>query len=283
MVNSKTEENNIVEFITKHRITLIQLTIIVVLSYPLVYPLGLPIVISQHPKDFFSYIEDLEPGTKILFDNSLSAGSLGETLGSAVAFMHQVMDNDLKIYMVGLYGTDGVVMIWDRYIKTGAPPSDYGYEYGIDYVNLGYIPGGSVGMDAFARDVRKTLPYDNYGTPIDEIPMMDGITTLDDFDIIVGSDYPQTTAQQWAVPYNMALIQLGHQGQITRDLEPLYGAGIIVEYVAGSIHGAEYEKIIGKPGRALSMQDSLSLGQITIILFYILNNYWYLTHRGGKN
>lgn len=279
MNNTRTEENTTIEYIKRNRTKLIQLSLILVLSYPLIFPIGLPIVISDHPIAFFNYVNELEPGSKVLFSFDLGAGSLGETLGGAIAFLHQAMDKGLKLYVVGVFTVDGVVMVWDKYALTEVIPSDYGYEYGIDYVNMGFIPGASVGMDAFARDILKTLPYDNYGTPLEDIPMMEGITTINDFDLIVGSDYPQTIAQQWVVPFNIPFIQLGHQGQITRDLEPLYSAGVLDEYIAGAIHGAEYETLLDKPGRALSMQDSLSLGQLLIISFLLINNVWYLTHR----
>ena len=272
-----------VTFVSEHRTTLIQLCLMLSLLLPMIFPLRLHISISAHPKAFYNYIEtQVKPGQKVLFACDVGAANLGEKLGNTIAFLYQALHRGAKIYMVGTFTTDGVLMVYDKYIIPGLNPTGLGYVYGRDYVNLGYIPGAAVGRDAFARSISSVFPTDNFGTPIGSIPMMAGMNTLADFDLIVGSDYPTDVASIWSVPWKKPQLQLGDQGQITRDLEPLYQAGVIKEYVAGSVHAAEYESLLGRPGRALAMQDSLSICQLLILGLYITNNAWLLTHKGEK-
>ena len=272
-----------INFIKKHTTSLIQISLVLIMALPLIYPLGLPIAISNHPRDFYNYVENLEPGSKILIELGLSVGTLGETLGSCVAFCHQAMSKGLKLYFVGISTADGVVLIFDKYLMAGAEPSNYGYVYGEDYCNLGYIPGGDVAYSAFARECKSAVLEDNYGTPIENIPMMKDMQSINDFDVVMlMGEYHQRMAQLWTVPYNKPQISIGFQLHITRDLEPFYQAGVIKEYLGGSIHGAEYEALVGKPGRALATIDSISLSHLLIIIYFSIGNILYLIKRGEK-
>ena len=281
----KSDSGGLVAFIKKHDSSIIQLSLVLIMSIPLIQPLGLPITVSNHPKTFYSYIDSMDSDTKVIIDFSVLASSMGEVTGSAIAVIDHMMNRGVQLYFIGLGPEpDGVTLILDKYIWPAIQPEEsYGYIYGENYVNLGYVPGTNVAYSTFAADPKSTTPFDYYGTPVGSIPMMDDINDLNDFDwVMLIGEYHQTMVNQWTVPYNMPHLSVGYAMQLSRDLEPFYQTGVITEYLAGSIHGAEYEQLIGKPGRGLATVDSLSLSHLLMLGFFAVANGYMLLNRGGK-
>ena len=64
--------------------------------------------------------------------------------------------------------------------------------YGEDYVDLGFKTGNEGVIKLVANDLRTQYPQDARGTPIDDIPMMEGVASIRDFDVImnVSAGYP---------------------------------------------------------------------------------------------
>ena len=58
---------------------------------------------------------------------------------------------------------------------------DYGKEYGIDYVNLGYKPGAEAVVKGIAADIRTLYTIDLKGTSINDIPMMKDVINVENF------------------------------------------------------------------------------------------------------
>ena len=280
-----TESNNLVAFIKKHDSSIIQLSLVLMMSIPLMVPLALPISVSEHPTEFYKIIDSMDSNTKVIIDFSVLANSMGEIVVSGVAVIDHMMTKGVKMYFIGLGPfPDGVTMILDKYVWPDIKPEEtYGYVYGEDYVNLGYIPGTAVAYSTFAADPKGTTPVDFYGTSIGSIPMMDEITSLDDFDwVMLIGEYHQTMINQWTVPYEKPHLSIGFAMQLSRDLEPFYQTGVITQYLAGSIHGAEYESLISRPGRALATVDSLSVSHLMMLAFFAIANVYMFMNKGGQ-
>ncbi|MCB0319906.1 MAG: hypothetical protein KDD60_03210, partial [Bdellovibrionales bacterium] len=60
------------------------------------------------------------------------------------------------------------------------------YEYGKDWVNLGFRPGGSLFVQnlAKAKDVVSFLEKDVFGTPLSDLSAMNGVRTIEDFSLL---------------------------------------------------------------------------------------------------
>jgi hypothetical protein len=58
-------------------------------------------------------------------------------------------------------------------------------KYGEDWVRFGYYPGLESGVSVLADDISAMYSTDYYGTPIEDLPIMDDVKTAADFDLWV--------------------------------------------------------------------------------------------------
>ena len=126
--------------------------------------------------------------------------------------------------------------------------------YGEDYVDLGFKTGNEGVIKLVANDLRTQYPQDARGTPIDDIPMMEGVASIRDFDVImnVSAGYPGTKEWvQYAVasaPDDVKLVAgcTGVQAPLLYPYYPQQMSGLLA-----AIKGAaEYESLVlGKYGR----------------------------------
>ena len=268
-------------FIRKHRRQSTQLLIITVIIIPLIIPLGLPLPITERPKGVYAIIEALEPETKVICSMNIAVGLMGDVNPGTIAIFHHLFRRGVKLYIVG-FNPDGVNVILEPYILSAAKPERYGYVYGEDWCVLGYVPGGAVAWSTFAANIRSSVQYDKYGNYIDDLPMMQGVNSLNDFAIILdcGGDHTNVVVQQWADPYNKPYISSAGIGGVTIWLEPYFKTGQLDGYVAGVTQGAEYEQLVGVPGRALGTIDAVALSNILILAIVILGNIMLFKSQG---
>ena len=62
---------------------------------------------------------------------------------------------------------------------------DFGKKYCIDYVNLGFKTGAEAVIKGIAADIRALYTVDLKGTPISDIPMMNDVINIEDFDFVL--------------------------------------------------------------------------------------------------
>jgi hypothetical protein len=262
-----------VAFFRKYRRQLTQSLVIAIIIIPLIRPLGLPLPITEHPKGVYAIIETLGPENKVICSMNIAIGLMGDVNPGTIAIFHHLFRRGVKLYIVG-FNEDGVAVILEPYILAAAKPEDYGYVYGKDWCVLGYVPGGTVAWSTFAANIRSAVQYDKYGNYIDDLPMMKGVNSLNDFDIILdcGGDHTNIVVEQWADPYNKPYISSAGIGGVTIWLEPYFKTGQLDGYVAGVTQGAEYEQLVGITGKALSTIDGVALSNLLILTLVILGN-----------
>jgi hypothetical protein len=158
--------------------------------------------------------------------------------------------------------------------------------YGVDYVFLGYMTGGESVVAQLGSDIASVYPQDHFGTPYDEIPMLEGIVDHADIDGVLSSDtgdYGGHFMTQWQSAYGTKLAEIGIAMNGSTDL-PRWQAGNFFGVSVGSRGGAELEQLIGELGEATTAMDSISVSHLLLILAIIIGNIGTITERlGGKN
>jgi hypothetical protein len=264
---------------------IVMVGLIIILSIPLARPLGLPIQITEHPKRFYEIIENLKPGDKVLFNYIPPVVLMGDLVPQSIPVIYHLFKKQVKLYFVGMSVADGILNLLDSQVFAVIPPEKFGYKYGEDWVNLGFVAGGDISWATFAKDIRSAVQYDRYGNPIDSLPMMQGINKITDFDIILNcGEYNTVIVRQWGEPYKMPLLLICLAGAVVQDVEPFYRAGQVKEYLAGLGAGAEYERLVGRPGRAIASLDAISSSHLFLISLILLGNIAYISKktRGGR-
>jgi hypothetical protein len=126
--------------------------------------------------------------------------------------------------------------------------------------------------------MHKAFGKDLYGTPVEEIPMMENIRTWKDVALIIettnsGPDV-EGLLRQWKSPYGTPIaINVG--SVMAPALIPYYPHQVLA-VIIGNRGGSEYEKLIGKPGPGLASLDAVSTSHLLVIIFILIGNIAYL-------
>ncbi len=242
-------------------------------------------------KAVFQAVEDLEEGDPVLLSFDFDPASEGELGPMATAFVRHCCEKKLKIYFMALWPV-GPQMIDDvtaRVIRSDFPH----LVYGEDYVNIGFKPGNEGVIKVIVTDLRELYTTDDRGTAIDEIPMMENIHSVQDFELVINVSAGYAGTKEWvqyaATPYpdKIKIVAgcTGVQAPLLYPYIPQQLPGLL-----GAIKGAaEYEKlVIDKYGgdnpdpRYLEAKRRMGpqlVAHILIILLIVVANIIYFVER----
>jgi hypothetical protein len=259
---------------------IIYIITILCLGVPLIQPWGLPIAVDSMTQDFYDAIDELEPGDKILLSIDIESGMWGTMAPMAYAAAYQLWNKPgVQFVQVCFYRADGAVNFETLVLPTVEDETKK--QYGVDWVNLGYLEGHEAAMAALAADFHYP-EKDAYGTPLSQLPLMDEIKTMDDFKLTIdigGGDW-RPMIRQISVPYGK-ITSLGCSALDVSDALTYAQAGMMKGILNDLSGAAQYEFILGRPGDAIVTQDALSAAHIFLLAMVILVNIVYLT-MGGR-
>lgn len=259
---------NIFERLQKIDRRIIYLLLLVVCAVPLVRPIGLPVLISDRTRAVYDIIEELDPAKDIMllsFDYGPGAGLDAHVV--PVAVVEHLAMRGIKFVCVS-FSAEGPMMA-DQIIKK---LEERGMTYGTDFANLGYLAGEENAIRLFALD-SQTITTDVRGNTVAELPIMKNVKTVKDFAFVhqFTSGDPALWIRQVVDPMGIRFAA----GVVTVSVPsamPYYNSGQMVGLLGGLRAAAEYELLIGKPGRPVAMMDAQSMAHLLIIGFIFLGN-----------
>lgn len=205
-----------------------------------------PEVPTKLTMDTFNVIEQLNEGDPVLLAFDFDPASEGELGPMATAFTYHCASKGLKLYFISLWPV-GPQMIDDVIAKVINPDFPH-MKYGVDYMNLGYKPGNEGVIKVIVTDLRELYTTDDKGSGINTIPMMAGIHSVQDFELVINVSAGYAGTKEWiqyaATPYpdKIKIVAgcTGVQAPLLYPYIPQQLPGLL-----GAIKGAaEYEKIV---------------------------------------
>lgn len=235
----------------------------------------------------YDKVDGMSPGAKILVSFDYGPSTVPENQPMANALVRHALEKGHRVYLMALWPTGArqSQQLIEEIIDVEYPNKVEGE----DWIHLGYKAGNQGLINTLMSDIKAMYTTDIAGRGIDEFPMMDGINTLRDFDLILalGSGFPGT--KEWVQfagdPGN---IPVG--GGTTAVMAPLlfpYYPKQMVGLMGGLQGAAEYEGVLIDNYPQLQQRSriaSTSMGpQVTahlvIIAFIIVGNITYLFER----
>ena len=257
---------------------------------PLLKPewIDLPIRPTPESQIVFDEINKLNAGDKMLLSFEYSPSTKPEIHPMAIAILKHLYAKNIQVYGFALW-PDGNFMSTEAFSEVS---DDYDKKYGVDYVNLGYRPGGEAVIKGIASDIRTLYTVDLQGTSINDIPMMKDVVNIEDFDFVFSLSAGYPGSKEWVQyacdPKNIPLSTGCTSIQVT-DIMPYVENDQIRGILAGMPGAAEYEslveaelkkmEIVGKPGEASGMMVAQSIAHVVIVLFIIFGNISYFITR----
>lgn len=156
----------------------------------------------------------------------------------------------------------------------------HGYQAGEQYLNLGYLPGGSSGILSFAMQPRTAISQEIGSVSIWDMPMLQDTSALTDFAALVVLTDDSETGRAW-------IEQTGNYRQDTPLLmvvsaqaepiiQPYYRSGQVDGLVSGLSGGAAYEQLNGRPALGRRYWDAYSIGLLAAEVLIALGVLWSL-------
>jgi len=256
--------------------------------FPLIKPLELPFTPTQEVRDAFNDVEALDPGSVVLISCDFGPSTIPENYTMLQALLHQCFGNDLRVIVLTLVpagaalGNRGLM----EAVKFADDQGQLRYpdlEYGVDYVYLGYRPGGTAVMLAIGQSFTTAFPRDYEQTPTKTMPLFKEISALGDcqyiFDI-ASVGYPEYWVSYASERENVPL-SVNCTAVSAAQYYPYYQSRQFRGLVGGMKGAAEYEKLVGMEeilGRlpdATKGMDAQSVVHIFIVIAIIVANFFY--------
>ncbi|MBL9120711.1 MAG: hypothetical protein JNL80_12450 [Phycisphaerae bacterium] len=216
-------------------------------AIPILFPLPLSYKPSPLAQSAFDAIDRLPDGSKVVFSFDYDPASSGELQPMSNALVYHCARKRHKLYFMALWApgkticTETIATVLLKYRPDAA--------YGEDYVELGYQSGNEGVIKIAATDLRQQYKTDIKGTPLEAIPMMEGVNNLQAMDLLItiSAGYPGSKewVQYFSTPFPRTRMITGTTGVQSVSLYPYIPnqiAGML-----GAIKGAaEYETIVNE-------------------------------------
>ena len=243
-------------------------------------PVGLALEVSGSTRQTFELIDSLPAGSIVWFGVDYEPANRAEIEASAIALFKHCMKKDLRVVAASMWAPGGSQM--DSLIRSVSDQFE-DKVYGVDFLNLGYRPGGQVFLQQLTEDISTAvLGIDHYGNPVSQYPLGKELKTIKDVSIIVsfaiGSPGFREYIKVVTDPYKVPIIAVLPAVSIPEAM-PMVNSHQISGILGSLRGGAEYEKISSNPGKAMTGMDAQSFMNLTILLFIVLGNVGYFAQR----
>jgi hypothetical protein len=245
-----------------------------------------PIVLALYDK-----IDNMQPGSRLLMSFDYGPTTAPEIQPMVDVILRHACLKGLKVYLMAVWATGQSLTV--QTVEQVLIPEFPKYEYGIDYVNLGYKAGNQGLIRVIVDDMKRMYSTDANGTDIEKIPMMKQVESLKDMDLIVsfGGGFPGI--KEWilfagdpgAIPIGGACTAVS-----APQLYPYY-PNQMVGLLGGIKGAAEYESHVldrypdsfkAKPTPGMNMMVAQMVAHIVIMLFIVFGNVMYFMYRGKE-
>jgi hypothetical protein len=238
---------------------------------PLLIPLGLPVDISKPVLDVYKAVDSLSEGSIVVVSCDYDPGSEAELTPATVAFLEHCFRKNLRVYMMGLWPPGPE--LGNLALETIAPR--YNKVYGVDYINVGYRPGGPVMLVSLGRDVSDLVRADYTGTPIDSFPLGRAVKSARDMKFIMTFSAGDPGVLHWVIYFNARYgtpVATATTAIMAPQQYPYLSSRQLVGLLGGLKGAAEYETLIDMKGRAVAGMDSQSIVHLLLVVFIVIGN-----------
>ncbi len=258
---------------------LIALAVIV----PMVRPLGLPVPTSDMVKRVYNLVDSLPNGALVLMSFDYDAGNEVDLHPQAETLLRHLASKNAKVVAMG-----------SSHVGTGFAErklpvlEEFGYQYGDDYVILGYLAGQEPSLAAFAQSPNTFFTTDYRNNPTSSMGVTKNLSSLSDFDLVISLNAGTPIGlreEHWvrvaSGAYNRDLV-IGCIGMIEAIIMPYVDSGQCKGVLGGVNAAAQYEQLEGTLGAATIAMDQQSMAHALVFGLVILGNVVEIGVRKGR-
>jgi len=279
MAKEKVKERNIWQRIGLLDYRIIYTLVLILVAIPIWSPIGIPLRVGQNVKDYADALYALEPGSVVLCKFSGYATMLPDVEPIYMATWKILLSRPVK-FLVLIQHPDSPSIIQYEFERLKPYIDEYGKEYGVDYMFFPYISMTEAAEISFTENIRDIFTEDLFGTPLDELPIMENIHSAHDFDLVISMS-PEYDTRRYYVPYGIPLICWGTGTGLLPFVPPYYGYSVL-GYCGGASQGGELELYSGFLGEGVKYNDAKNLAIIGLMVFIVVGNIAYFGEKLSK-
>ncbi len=246
---------------------LVALTVI----FPLIVPADFPVRITPEATQLYEAVEALPDSSVVLLTFDYYPSSTAETEPMSTAALHHLFRKHCKVLTMTTIPLGGP-SIAERVTRHIA--AEYGKQYGVDFVNLGYKANYVAVLKGMGTSIEAIYPTDNSSTPLAELPMMQTVKDYRDIAFIFA------VADNAIVEYWISIVNAQYGTRVgagvTAVSAPKYysfvSSGQMTGLLGGMKGAAEYEQLVSKPAIAMKGMGIQSLIHLLIIALVLVGN-----------
>ncbi len=231
----------------------------------------------------YDYIENLPPGSIVVIGGSAVFAFDLESSAALIACLQQMADKGLRIVNAP-FGVEAVQ--FEKYCVDAARVDErFGgpWKYGVDWVQLPYMPGYTAAIVAFLEDVHTAVATDVYGTPLSELPLMNDLRNYEDIDLWICPHWSFDLVVRFATAERGIPAMYFAQAAAYAGYSPYMMAYPDKVWMTnGFLGGAQYEKLVGVAGLGHSAIDAYAILSAVYVIFAILGNITLISRMGEE-
>jgi len=257
---------------------------------PMLFNLQCAQVASPIVRGIYDKIESIPPGSRVVMSFDYGPSTVPEIQPMVDAVIRHCLERDLKIVFLALWATGQNILTTtiDTMVAREYPQ----LEYGVHYANFGYKAGNQGVINVVLSDFYKMFPTDVEGAPSRDFPLMKGLRSFKDVELIIsfGGGFPGI--KEW-VQFAGDVGDIAIAGGCTAVAAPLlypYYPQQMVGLMGGIKGAAEYEALLSEhfekfrdtekfPQRGHEMMGPQTVAHIVIMLFIVIGNMAYFMTR----
>jgi hypothetical protein len=216
------------------------------IAVPILLGLRFPEYPGPMARATFDAVESVPEGSTVLLSFDYDPASAAELQPMASALVQHCAARKLKIVFMALWplGKQQADKTIDAVLKQFHP----GYQYGTDYVQLGYQSGNEGVIKLMATNVPEQYKNDAAGTPLANLPLVASVKDLGAFKLVASISAGYPGAKEWVQYGNGPMPEAfkivgGSTGVQVSQLLPYYPRQM--EGMLVAVKGAaEYEMLV---------------------------------------
>lgn len=267
------------------------------LTIPMFLNVDFDLAISSEVSAIYDAFDKLQPGSKVLLSFDYDPPSAPELQPMADAIMKYCLKKRLKIIIIGLW-PQGPIQANLALQKAFAEPdiNEEDYEYGIDYVNLGFQAGNEFVIQRMGSSFSEMFKKDYAGNRYEELPLVRGIKNFNDIDFSFNfsAGYPGTVEWvQVAVDRYHVRLAAGNTAVQAPQVYPYYNSGQLIGLAGGMRGAAELEGVFAQQeagtidykDKGTKYMFSQTIAHAVVMFFIVIGNiaYFILGRNKKKN
>ena len=269
---------------------------------PLINPnlIDLPLGEDRNTRVVYDSISNLNTNDKVLISFAYGASTKPEVHPMAVGLLNHLFSKGVKVYIVSLWPESPIMA--EQAISSVRNSNLFSIEDGIDYVMFDYKVGGFVVIKGIADNFRDIYQQDKNGKSINDLPIMEGIYDVTDFDFVFDFSAGVPGNAEWVQyacdPKNVPLSS-GCTSIMVTDAIPYVESGQLKGILAGMPGAAEYEQMVYDfmvneqinnnsfinpqgniiKGKAYARMSAQSVAHLLMVVFIVIGNIAYYYSR----